>query len=164
MNKYSCQCSVMKYSVEQKLFIYCISVQHSSWRKCCRKFHRKYPDSTVLHKATIHNIVTKLCSMGSVPDQKKYRKRHVDDISVQLKASPKKSLHILALQCGLAKSTARVGTKLLKLWPCKTIVYIVFCLQIKTQEFSTVVGFRNQYSMDLLTQNLHFILTRCKSL
>jgi hypothetical protein len=43
-----------------------------SWRKCRRKLHMKYPDSTVLCKATIFNIVTKLCSLGSVLDKKKY--------------------------------------------------------------------------------------------
>jgi hypothetical protein len=67
----------MKCGVEQKLFIYDILVQRSSWRKCRRKFHRKYPDSTVPCKAMIYNIVTKLRSAGSVLDKKKSRKRHV---------------------------------------------------------------------------------------
>jgi hypothetical protein len=49
----------MKFIVEQKLFIYKTFVQHSSWRK----FHRKYPDTTVSHKAMIYSTETKLHSM-----------------------------------------------------------------------------------------------------
>jgi hypothetical protein len=43
---------IMKYSVEHKLFIYDIFVDHSSWMKCRRKFCRKYHDSRVPCKAT----------------------------------------------------------------------------------------------------------------
>jgi hypothetical protein len=43
----------------------------------------------------------------------------VDDIGSRLESSPKKSLRLLDLQCGLEKSTAHVATtyKLLKLRP-----------------------------------------------
>lgn len=43
---------VKQSSFEQKLFIYDIFAQHSSWRKC----HRKYPDSTVLCKARLKKL------------------------------------------------------------------------------------------------------------
>jgi hypothetical protein len=62
----------IKYSVEEKLFIYDTFVHCSSWKKCCRKD----PDSTVLCKATIYNKVTKLHSTGLVLDKKKSQKRH----------------------------------------------------------------------------------------
>jgi hypothetical protein len=70
-------CSRMKYVVEQKIFIYDTFVQHSSWRKCQRKFHRKYTDSTVPRKTTIYNITRKLCSMWLVLDKNKSQKRPV---------------------------------------------------------------------------------------
>jgi hypothetical protein len=71
-------------------------VQHSSWRKCHRKFSRKYADSTVACKAMIYNIVTNLCSVGSVLDKKKSKKRWVltegkfDDFGTLLKERPEK--------------------------------------------------------------------------
>jgi hypothetical protein len=66
----------------------------------------------------IYNIIRKLRCMGLVPYIKKSRKRHVlteeklDGIGTWLEASLKKSLHPLAFQCELAKSTAYIGTKL----------------------------------------------------
>jgi hypothetical protein len=110
----------MKYSVEQRVFIYDTFVKHSSWRKCCRKFRRKYPDLTVPCKSTIYKIVKKVRKTGSVLDKKKHRKRHIlteeilDDIGARLEASPKISLRRLALECGLSKTTTHVAIKLLK--------------------------------------------------
>jgi hypothetical protein len=43
-------------------------------------------------------------------------------------------------------------------------IYIACCLEMAKQEFDTVGGFRNRYSMDFLTQNLLFIPTRRGSL
>jgi hypothetical protein len=73
--KYSLQCceiqyTKMKCSVEQELFIYNTSVQCSLWRKCNRKFCKKYPDSIELCKAMLYNTVTKLHSSGLVLDKK----------------------------------------------------------------------------------------------
>lgn len=71
------------------------------------------------------SIIIRLCSTGSVLDKKKspkdtVTKENFDDISNQLEASLMKSLHLLGLQCGLSKSTARVAITLLKLSPYKT--------------------------------------------
>jgi hypothetical protein len=70
----------------------------------------------------IHNIITKLHSMGSLLDKNKPKKmwteEKLNDVRTQLEENPKKLLHLLALQCGLAKSTAIV-TVLLQLWPYK---------------------------------------------
>jgi hypothetical protein len=49
----------MKYNVEQRVFMYDTFVKYSSWRKCCRKFRRKYPDVTLPCKATIYNVIEK---------------------------------------------------------------------------------------------------------
>jgi hypothetical protein len=93
----------MKYNVEQKLFIYDTFVQCSSWRKCHRKFCRKYPDSTVPCKATIYNTVTESHSTESVLDRKKLAEEKLDNIEAGLKASQNKSSRPLAPQCRLAK-------------------------------------------------------------
>jgi hypothetical protein len=60
----------MKYCTEQQLFMYDIFIQNSfGKKKCCTKFHRKYPDNTVPCKAMSRNIVTKLHSTGSMLDK-----------------------------------------------------------------------------------------------
>jgi hypothetical protein len=50
-------CSAVKYSVEQKVFIYQTLAQHSSWGSV-RKFHGRYPDNAVPCKITIYSIIT----------------------------------------------------------------------------------------------------------
>jgi hypothetical protein len=54
----------------------------------------------------------------------------------------------MALQHGLAK---------LQLTLVQATKSMAFFLQIVKQELSIVGGFRNQYSTDFFTQNLHFI-------
>jgi hypothetical protein len=84
----------MKRNTEQKLFISDTFLQCSS-TKCHREFHTKHCDSTVLHKATINSINTKLCSMGSVQDKMKFQKRYVlfqekfDNTGTQIRSKPK---------------------------------------------------------------------------
>jgi hypothetical protein len=78
-------------------------VQHSLGKKCCTKFHRKYPDNTLPIKAMTHNTVTKLYSMGSMLHKNKSQKSHVLieeklEIHIQLQRRPEKSLHPLSLQ------------------------------------------------------------------
>jgi hypothetical protein len=69
-------------------------------------------------KATIHNIITKLCSTGSVWDKKESWKGQVlteektDDISTRLEASSNESLRLLTLQCGLANRKTAVHSLL----------------------------------------------------
>jgi hypothetical protein len=110
----------MKYNVEQRVFMYDTFVKYSSWRKCCRKFRRKYPDVAVPCKATIYNMVEKVHKTGSVLDKKKSRKRHIlteeilDKIGARLGTNPKVSLRRLAPEFGLSKSTVCVAKRLLK--------------------------------------------------
>jgi hypothetical protein len=67
-------------------------------------------------KATILNIIARLRFKGSVLDRKKSGKRHLlteeklYDIGNWLETGPKKLLRLLALQCGLGKGKAHVGT------------------------------------------------------
>jgi hypothetical protein len=125
--KYSDQ-KMRYHRVEQKWFIYDTFVRRSSWRKFRRKFRRNYPDSTVPYKATIYNIVTKLRSTGLVLNKKISRKKTCADwIKTwwhrgSIRSKSEEVVSLLALQCGLAKGTAHIGTKLLKLRPHKTTV------------------------------------------
>jgi hypothetical protein len=52
-----------------------------------------------------------------IPKSHTMTEENFDYISTQLEASLNKSLHLLALQYGLAKSTAHVATELIKLPP-----------------------------------------------
>jgi hypothetical protein len=54
-----------KYSGEHKLFIYDNFAEFISWRKCHRKFGKKYLDSAMPCKATAYNVITKLNYMLS---------------------------------------------------------------------------------------------------
>jgi hypothetical protein len=57
------KCNVKKLNIVlNRNYSYDTLVPCFSWRKCHRKFHRKYPDSTVPCKAMIHDIVTELHS------------------------------------------------------------------------------------------------------
>jgi hypothetical protein len=154
----------MKCSVQQKLFIYDTFVQRFSWRKWHRKFCRKYPESTVLCKTAVHSIIRKLHFSASMLDKSISWMRRTDWRKTCLEASPKKSLHLLALQCVLGKSAVNAGTKFLKLLPYKTATLRSFCLQTPKQEFVIVGGLRYLYPVVFLTQYLCFILMRRGSL
>jgi hypothetical protein len=90
--------------------------------KCCRKFHRKYPDCTVPCKEIIYNTITKLCFLRLLLDKKKsiLSEGQPDDISAWLGSKFKKVIMSFTLQCGLAKGKTLIRIKPLKLWPHKT--------------------------------------------
>jgi hypothetical protein len=93
----------------------------------------------VPRKGTIYNIVPKLSLMGSVTDQKNLEKHvlteeKLDDIKAQLEANPKKSLHLLSPQCGLAECKAQTDSKFLKLLPYKTtVIYKPFASRLRSE-------------------------------
>jgi hypothetical protein len=140
------------------VYYYDVFVRRYSWRKCPRNFAQ----IILTCKATIHNIVTKLRATVSVLDKEQSRRSHVlseeklDDVSTRLEASLKKSSRLL--QRGLARSTALLVENLKRYGLTKPHSYGAFCFQIASQEFDTLSGFRNRYSMDFLTQNSRFIL------
>lgn len=109
----------IKYSVEQRVFMYDNYVKYSSWRKCCRKFRRKYPEVTVPCKSTIYKLVKKVHKTGSVLDKKKTRKRRIlteemlDKIGARLEANPKVLLRHVALEFGVSRSTVCLAKRLL---------------------------------------------------
>ena len=74
---------------------------------------------------TIHEIVKKFETSGSVANKKPNRKRTVltketlDEIGASLERTPTKSIPKLAQQVGISKSSAHRATRLLKLKPYK---------------------------------------------
>jgi hypothetical protein len=96
--------------------------------KCWRKCQRKFRDDQVPRRQTIHNLVNKRISTGTLTDKKKKHKRRVlsreklDDTGARLERTPRKSLKRLAQETGVSKSSARRETKLLNLRPYKTTI------------------------------------------
>ena len=70
---------------------------------------------------TIHEIVTKFETTGSLANRKRNRKRTVltEEIGASLEHTPTKSIPKLAQQVGISESSAHRATKLLKLKPYK---------------------------------------------
>jgi hypothetical protein len=118
-----CVVNNMKYSIQQIVFIYSTFSKHKPLRLCWSKFYRKFSGSVAPSRATVHRTVAKFRTMKSVLDKKKTRERHVltretlHNIGAWLEATLRKSLHFLALHCGMSRSTHYISTKLLKLWP-----------------------------------------------
>jgi hypothetical protein len=76
--------------------------EKKTYRKCIRKFRRKYTDSPVPTASYVSKFVKKWRATGSVCDIKKKPKRialtdeKVRDIEARLQVSPRKSLRRLA--------------------------------------------------------------------
>ncbi|PSN34967.1 hypothetical protein C0J52_24960 [Blattella germanica] len=110
----------MAFTLEQRVFINNTFVKCSSWRKCRRRFQKKFPEVHPPSKHAIYKIAKKFRETGSLLNKKTERKRRVlteeilNDIGAQLQVSPRKSLASLAAQCGISRSTIHVATKLLK--------------------------------------------------
>ncbi|KAJ4433388.1 hypothetical protein ANN_15647 [Periplaneta americana] len=92
---------------------------------CRREFQERFPGVDPPERTTVHKIVNKFKTTGSVLDKKRRRRRHVlteeklDDIGAQLEQSPQKSLTQLAQQAGVSRTSAHNATKLLKCHPYK---------------------------------------------
>jgi transposase len=107
---------MVRYTLEQRVFLYETYVKNGSARKCRRKFQRKFRDERVRSRQTIHNLVNKLISTGLLIDKKLNHKLRVlieeklADIGARLEHTPIKSLKSLAQETGVSKSTARRAT------------------------------------------------------
>jgi hypothetical protein len=106
----------------------------------------------VPRQAKILSIITKSRSTESVVDKNKSqnRREELDDAGTRLGANPNKSLQVLVLQCGVARSTSDIGIRL-KLLSYRITTVRGFCLQFVKQELKTACDFRNRKSADLLT-------------
>jgi hypothetical protein len=100
---------MVRYTLEQLVFMYDAYVKYKSARKCQRKFQCKSRDERLLSRQTIHNLVSKLRTMGLLRDKKLKHKCQVltqeklDDIGSRLEHTPRKSLKCPAQETGVLK-------------------------------------------------------------
>jgi transposase len=119
---------MVRYSLEQRVFLYDTHMKYGSAGKCRRKFQRKFHAERVPSRQTIHNLVNKLRTTGFLIDKKTKHKHRglpeekLDEIGARLEHTPRKSLKHLAQETGVSKCSARIATQLLKLRPYKTTV------------------------------------------
>jgi hypothetical protein len=64
---------MVRYTLEQCVFLYDTCVEYGSARKCRRKFR----DERVPNRQTIHNLVNMLITTGLLLDKKQKHKRRV---------------------------------------------------------------------------------------
>jgi transposase len=89
---------MVRYTLEQRVFLYDTYVNYGSARKCRRKFRRKFRDERDPSRQTIHNLVNKLRSTELLLDKKQKHERQLlteeklDDIGAILEHRPGKSL------------------------------------------------------------------------
>jgi hypothetical protein len=100
---------MVRYTSEQRVFMYDTYVKYGSAGKCRQKFRRKYRDGSVPSRQTIHNLVNKLRITELLIDKKTKRKRRVlteeklDDIGARLQHTPRKLLNRLAEETASVK-------------------------------------------------------------
>jgi hypothetical protein len=99
---------MVRYILEQRVFVDDTHVTYVSARKCRRKLLRKFRDERVLCRQIIHILVNKLRTTGL--------------LRARLEDTPRKSLKNLGQETGLSKPGARMATQLLKFRPYKTTV------------------------------------------
>jgi hypothetical protein len=98
----------MKFTTEQLVFIVESFARKKTYRKCIRKFRRKYRDSPVPTASYVSKLVRKWWTTGSVCHMKKQSKRivltdeNVRDIEARLQISPRKSLRRVAQETGVS--------------------------------------------------------------
>jgi hypothetical protein len=64
---------MVRYTLEQRVFLYDTHVKYGSARWRRRKFRRKFRDERVHSRQTIHNLVNKLRTTGLLRDKKTKR-------------------------------------------------------------------------------------------
>jgi transposase len=68
---------MVRYTLEQRVFVYDTNVKYGSACKCRQKFRRKFRGERVPSRQTIHNLVNKLRTTGFLIDKKTKHKRRV---------------------------------------------------------------------------------------
>jgi transposase len=108
---------MVRYTLEQRVFLYDTYVKYGYAGKCRQIFRRKFRDERVPSRQTIYKLVNKLRTTGLLIDKKTKRTRRVltekklDDIGIRLEHTPSKSLKRLAQETGGSKSSARTATQ-----------------------------------------------------
>ncbi|KAJ9596938.1 hypothetical protein L9F63_012063 [Diploptera punctata] len=112
-------------TLEQRIYVCKCYYKYESARRAREEFIRNFPGQLPPSRSTIHDLVTKFETTGSVQNKKHTRRLTVlteeklDEIGKNLERSPQKSLPKLAQQVGISVSSAHTATKLLKLKPYK---------------------------------------------
>jgi hypothetical protein len=108
---------MVKYTLEQQIFLYDSYVKKKSYKLCKRRFCRRYPGVHIPASSTILRLVKKVCSTGSFLYKKYTRQTAVlteetlDKTGARLEHSPRKSPARLAQQAQVSKTTAWRATK-----------------------------------------------------
>jgi hypothetical protein len=95
---------MVKYKLEQRIFLYNSYVKKESCKSCKRRFCHRYPGVRTPASSTILRLVKKVRSTGSLLDKKYTRQNAVlteetlDETGARLEHSPRKSLAQLAQQ------------------------------------------------------------------
>jgi hypothetical protein len=93
---------MVRYTLEQRAFLYVTHVKYGSDRKCRRKFRRKFRGERTPSRQIIHNLVNKLRTMGLLIDKKQKHKCQVfteeklAGIGARLEHTPRRSLKRLS--------------------------------------------------------------------
>jgi hypothetical protein len=100
---------MVKYTLEQRIFLYDSYVKKKSYKSCKRRFRRRYPGDRIPASSTILRLVKKVRLTGSFLD-KKYTRQNaelteetLDEIGARLEHSPRKSLARLTQQAQFRK-------------------------------------------------------------
>jgi hypothetical protein len=103
---------MVKYTLEQRIFLYDSYVKKKSCKSGKRRFRRRYPGVCIPASSTILRLVKTVRSTGSFLDKKYTRQNAVlteetlDEIGSRLEHSPRKSPARLAQQAQVSKTTA----------------------------------------------------------
>jgi transposase len=68
---------MVRYTLEQRIFMYDTYVKYGCVGKCRRKFGRKFRGERIPSRQTNHNLVNKLRTTGFLIEKKRKHKRRV---------------------------------------------------------------------------------------
>jgi hypothetical protein len=151
---------MVRYTFEQRVFLYDTYVKCASAAKCRPKFR----DERVPSRQTIHNLVNKFKTTGLLIDKEQKHKRRVlieeklDDIATRLEHTPSKSLKCLALEIGVSKSSARTVTQLLK---PSSESWCLVCCKCKKGCCTSVLLTKQLIAKDIYVQRDSIFNTSC---
>ena len=120
---------LLKLYIYYFIFVCKCYIKWESPSRVRTEYIQTFPSEVPPSRFTIHEIVKKFETTGSVANKKRNRKHTVlaeetlDEIDASLECTPTKSIPKLAQQVGMSESSAHRGTKLLKLkaYKCTSI-------------------------------------------
>jgi hypothetical protein len=157
---------VVRYTLEQYVFLYDSYMKYRSAGKCKRKFQHKFRDERVPSRQATHNLANKL-RKGLLIDNKQKHKRRVlteeklDDTGAIFEHTPRISLKHLAQEIGVSKSIARTTTQLLKQ---SSEIWCLVCCKRKKDCCTCVFNDKINCERYLLVEGQHFLPVICSLL